>query len=85
MTRADRIRACYLHACLCYVMRQPMTNASLRQRLGIDHKNIATASRLLGEAVESGLIVVADPEVGTRIRSYLPFWAAARPNRGEVV
>lgn len=85
MTRADRIRACYLHACLCYVMRQPMTNASLRQRLGIDHKNIATASRLLGEAVESGLIVVANPEVGTRIRSYLPFWAAARPNRGEVV
>ena len=85
MTRADRIRACYLHACLCYVMRQPMTNASLRQRLGIDHKNIATASRLLGESVESGLIVVADPEVGTRIRSYLPFWAAARPNRGEVV
>lgn len=85
MTRADRIRACYLHACLCYVMRQPMTNASLRQRLGIDHKNIATASRLLGEAVASGLIVVADPEVGTRIRSYLPFWAAARPNRGEVV
>jgi len=84
MDKADRVRACYLHACLRYVMRQPMSNASLRQRLGIDDKNIATASRLLGEAVESGLIVIADPEAGTRIRSYLPFWAAPRPDPGEV-
>lgn len=84
MEKADRVRACYLHACLRYVTRQSMTNASLRQRLGIDDKNIATVSRLLGEAVESGLIVIADPQVGTRIRSYLPFWATPRPGRGEV-
>ena len=84
MDKADRVRACYLHACLRYVTRQPMTNASLRQRLGIDDKNIATVSRLLGEAVEAGLIVIADPEVGTRIRSYLPFWAAPRPDQGEI-
>ncbi len=84
MVKADRVRACYLHACLRYVMRQPMSNASLRQRLGIDDKNIATASRLLGEAVESGLIVITDPEAGTRIRSYLPFWAAPRPDPREV-
>jgi len=85
MDKADRVRACYLHACLRYVTRQPMTNASLRRRLGIVAKNIATASRLPGEAVDSGLIVIADPEAGTRIRSYLPFWAALRPDRGEVV
>jgi len=82
MDKAERVRACYLHACLRYVTRRPMTNASLCQRLGIDDKNLATASRLLGEAVEAGLIVIADPDVGTRIRSYLPFWAAAGPNRG---
>ncbi len=81
MDKADRVRACYLHACLRYVTRQPMTNASLRERLGIDDKNIATASRLLGEAVEAGLIVIADPDVGTRSRSYLPYWAAPRPDR----
>lgn len=85
MDKEERVRACYLHACLRYVTRQPMTNASLRQRLGIDDRNIATASRLLGEAVDAGLIVIADPEVGTRIRSYLPFWAAPRPGAGEVV
>lgn len=84
MGREDRVRACYLHSCLRYVMRKPMTNASLRKRLGIDEKNIAMASRLLREAVRSGLIVIADPEAGTRIRSYLPFWAASEPARPGV-
>lgn len=79
MDKADRLRACYLHSCLRYVTRQPMTNASLRQRLGIEDQNMSAASRLLGEAVEAGLIVIADSEVGTRSRSYLPFWAAPRP------
>lgn len=26
MDKSDRIRACYLHACLCHVMRKEMTN-----------------------------------------------------------
>lgn len=71
--------------CLRYVTRQPMTNASLRERLGIDDRNIATASRILGETVESGLIAIADPDAGTCSRSYLPVWAASRPARTEVV
>jgi predicted HTH transcriptional regulator len=76
MDRAERVRACYLHACLRYVMRQPMTNTSLRERFGISEKNASVASRLLNEAVEAGRIVIEDPDVGTRARSYLPFWAA---------
>lgn len=76
MDKADRVRACYLHACLRYVTRQPMTNTSVRERFGIAEKNASVASRLLNEAVEAGRIVVEDPEAGTRARSYLPFWAA---------
>jgi hypothetical protein len=83
MDKADRIRACYLHACLRYVMRQPMTNTSVRERFGIAEKNASVASRLLNEAMETGLIIVEDPGVGTRARRYLPFWAA--PGRGEGV
>jgi predicted HTH transcriptional regulator len=82
MDKAERVRACYLHACLRYVIRQPMTNASLRERFGIAEKNASTASRLLTEAVDAGLIVVEDPSAGTRIRSYLPYWAAARRPEG---
>lgn len=35
MGREDRIRACYLHACLQYVRGEEMTNSTLRQRFGI--------------------------------------------------
>lgn len=77
MDKSDRVRACYLHACLRYVTRKPMTNASLRERFGIADRNASMASRLLNEAVEAGVIAVADPEVGTRARSYVPFWVAA--------
>lgn len=84
MDKADRARACYLHACLRYVTRKPMTNTSVRERFGIAQKNASTASRLLNEAVDVGLIVVQDPEAGTRSRSYLPFWAAPAPNGEEI-
>ena len=53
MDKADRVRAVYLHACLRYVNRQHLTNTSLRERFGIEPQNIATASRLIREAVES--------------------------------
>jgi predicted HTH transcriptional regulator len=83
MVRQDRIRACYFHACLCFVNRQPMSNASLRARFGIDEKNSATVSRFLGEAVESGAIVIQNPDEGTKSRRYVPFWAADHPKHAE--
>jgi ATP-dependent DNA helicase RecG len=84
MDKAERVRACYLHACLRYVMRRPMTNTSLRKRFGIDDKNAAIASRLLSEAVETGRIAIQDTTVGTRSRQYLPFWAMADKNGEEI-
>jgi predicted HTH transcriptional regulator len=41
MDRTDKVRACYLHACLRFVERNPMTNSSLRERFGIQEKNSA--------------------------------------------
>ena len=77
MDRTERVRACYLHACLCYVLNQPMNNASLRKRFGISERNASRASRILGEAVDSGSIVIRDPNVGSRIRTYLPYWVVS--------
>ena len=79
MDRADRVRACYLHACLRYVTRQPMTNASVRERFGIAEKNSATASRLIREAVVTGVILPYDPHAAPKLMRYVPVWAA--PNR----
>jgi len=75
MERLDRIHACYLHACLKYVQKEPMTNATLRERFGIETKNSALASRVIKETVKAGLIFSYDETVGPRSIRYLPCWA----------
>lgn len=75
LSKAERIDACYWHACLCYINSRSMTNATLRNRLGIAKQNSAKVSRLMREAVEAGAIVVRDLAAGTRNRTYLPYWA----------
>ena len=75
MDGADRVRACYLHACLRYVERNPMTNSSLRQRFGIEEKNSAIASRIIRDAMEAGWIKPFDPKQGKKYARYIPSWA----------
>ena len=75
MDRSERIRACYQHACLRWVMKQPTNNASLRARFGLQDDQVAVMSRLLGEAVTEGAISIRDPNVGSKNRTYLPSWA----------
>jgi predicted HTH transcriptional regulator len=75
MDKEDRIRACYLHACLKYVQRNFMTNTTLRERFGIEDKNSATASRIIKDASIAGLIRCYDDSVGSKAKKYLPWWA----------
>lgn len=76
MKREERIRACYQHACLQYVSGGQMTNASLRKRLGIKDSNYPTASRIIKDAMKTGLIKTKVEGTGSkRDSSYLPFWA----------
>jgi ATP-dependent DNA helicase RecG len=82
MDKADRIRACYLHACLRYVNREHMTNTSVRERFGIEPQNIAAASRLIREAVEAGVVVAYDPKAAPKMMRYMPAWAAPRGDKG---
>lgn len=76
MDKSDRTRACYLHACLQYVQRKKMTNASLRERFGIQKKNISQVSRVISDAVDAELIRPYNPDSESRKHaSYVPFWA----------
>ena len=75
MDGGERVRACYLHACLRYVERDPMTNASLRQRFGIEEHNSAIASRIIRDATQGGWIKPYDPEQGKKFAKYIPSWA----------
>ena len=73
MLPAERIRACYQHAALKYVSGQQMTNASLRERLGIDKQNASQASTVIRQALQEGLIRPADPDHPRA--GYVPSWA----------
>ena len=75
MDKQERVHACYLHACLKYVMREQMTNTSLRERFGIEPRNSATASRIIRDALEAKVIKPYDPEQGKKNARYLPHWA----------
>lgn len=75
MDKADRVRACYLHACLKWVTRDFLTNASLRERFGVEEKNKATVSRYIREAVETGMIRPFDEDAARKLMKYAPYWA----------
>ena len=79
MDRSERVRACYLHACLKYVNREFLTNASLRKRFDIKAATPASAasiaSRYIREAVQAGYIKPLDEQAGRRRMSYAPFWS----------
>lgn len=75
MGKTDRIRSCYLHACLRYVTRDHMTNTSLRERFGIEPHNSATASRIIKETLETKLIRPYDGSASRKFMKYVPFWA----------
>ena len=82
MERSDRVRACYLHACLRYVDRAHLTNESLRARFGIEQRNAAIASRIFREAVEDGVIVPFQLGTAPKLRKYLPAWAMSSGSPG---
>jgi hypothetical protein len=75
MDKGDRVRACYLHACLRYVNRDYMTNTTLRERFGITPGNKSMASRYTREAVEEGAVKPYEEDAPPKLRKYVPFWA----------
>jgi ATP-dependent DNA helicase RecG len=76
MEKPDRIRSCYLHACLKRVSNDVMTNESLRTRLNIPDKDYPKASRIIRETIEEGLVKPFDPTSRSKKHAkYLPFWA----------
>ncbi len=75
MDKADRIRTVYLHACLKWVMQDYLTNASLRERFGVEEKNKAAVSRYIREAVEAGAIRPFDEDAARKLMKYVPYWA----------
>lgn len=75
MSKQDKIRACYFHCALRWVLGNPMNNASLRERFRLDQNQYQVASNIIRETVKAGKIV---PEYAGQSRKnarYIPYWA----------
>ena len=76
MEGADKVRACYQHACLKYVSGSRMSNQTLRERFKIEERNYSTASRIIADAIAADLIKPSDPQSKSKkYATYIPFWA----------
>jgi ATP-dependent DNA helicase RecG len=76
MDREDRVRACYQHAALKWVMSERMTNQTLRDRFNLPEAKASITSQIIAATVEAGLIKPDEKVGGSRkFARYLPFWA----------
>jgi len=74
MNREDKIRACYQHCCLLYVTGEKMTNETLRKRLNIEDKNYPTASKIIADTINAGLIRLDENSKSRKFAQYIPNW-----------
>lgn len=76
MDGSDRVRACYQHCVLQYVLRKQMTNQSLRERFGISSASSNSVSQTINNCVDQNLIQL-DPSApdSKRYARYIPSWA----------
>lgn len=77
MSTEERLWNCYMHACSCFSKGGYLTNASLRERFGLETNNSNTVqmSNLIKEAKYKNLIKTVDENTSTRMFRYVPFWA----------
>jgi predicted HTH transcriptional regulator len=76
MGRDDRVRACYQHCVLRYVMSKQMTNQSLRERFNLPENKSSIVSQIIAFAAESGFIKPDGKAGGSRkFARYIPIWA----------
>ncbi|WP_276203937.1 ATP-binding protein [Flavobacterium psychrophilum] len=76
MSKTEKIRACYQHACLLFEDRKELNNQSVRERFGIDKNSSSVASRIISDTFEARLIKLSDPEITSRkYATYIPYYA----------
>lgn len=71
----ERLDACYWHACIQLANREYVSNATLRERFGLETSKTAQVSRLIKEAVAAEIIKPVDAEASQKYMRYQPHWA----------
>ena len=76
MDRDERIRACYQHCVLRWVLREQMTNQSLRERFHLPENKSSAVSQVIAATLAEEKIKPDSNAGGSKkFARYLPFWA----------
>ncbi len=74
-SKENRIRTCYMQACLFYVNGQAISNTDIRDLFGLEKKDKYKSSRIIKDTLEANLIKLVDENTAPRYMKYIPFWA----------
>lgn len=76
MSKKDKIRACYQHCSLKFLMNERMTNQTLRERFDLPESKADVSSQVIRNTIDAGKIRLEDPEsTSKRYARYVPYWA----------
>ena len=75
LSKADKIRTCYMQACLAYITYSAISNADIRVLFGLSDAEMSKTSRIIKETIAEGLIKPLDSGTAPRYMKYIPFWA----------
>ena len=73
--KEDRIRTCYMQACVAYINFGAIGNVDVRMIFGLIEKESYAASRVIKDTIEAGLIKAVDENAPPRRMKYIPHWA----------
>ena len=73
--KEDRVRTCYMFACLAFVNSSAISNADIRSAFGLEENDKVKASRVIRDTMSAKLIKPVDPSTAPRYMRYVPFWA----------
>lgn len=73
--KLDRIRTCYMQACLAHVNFGSISNADVRRTFGLEEEKEAQATRIIKDAIAAQQIKPMDENASPRNMRYIPFWA----------
>lgn len=72
--KEDRIRTCYMQACLAFVNFEAIANTDIRRTFGLGEKKVQ-ATRIFKDTMTAGLVKQVDPDTSPRNMRYVPYWA----------
>jgi ATP-dependent DNA helicase RecG len=74
MSKQEKLRACFYHCILRWLIHDYMTNSTLRERFSLPDEDYQATSVIISELVRTRRIIPAEEGQGRRNARYVPYW-----------